>query len=98
MRDATRLLRLSIAKHFRRKSLQRRPFLPCILRQACLAASLFYKSHTIPMMFHRHLGQEQSTASALSNHQSMHSNLNFFWLDRFKRRKNAQRDFQFRRL
>ena len=64
-RNGSEVSEVTIAKHFRGKSLQRRAFLPCIPRQACLAASLFDEGDAVPLMFDGHLGQEQPAASGM---------------------------------
>ena len=76
------LMRIFLAENFRSKSLDTRPSLPCIRRQAGLMAGLFQENGAAPCVFHRHLWQQQTAAACERNQQPMAADLDLFRANR----------------
>jgi len=82
------------AKNFCRESFNGCTLRPCVGGQSCFTARLFEECCAIPLVFGRHLRQEESAASGHADEETVASYCDGVGRDRLRRRQDAEFDLQ----
>ena len=90
--------RFFVAEDFRGESLDGCAALPGIERQSRFAGGLFEERRAVPVVFDRHLRQEQPAVASHSDEQAVAANFDGIGGNRLGRRENAEFDLQLERF